>query len=181
MTTGASIKFVSLLWNDPSSGFWFFSHGLLLFNTFYRAPPKKTCVSTVVWCCLCCSPPFKQLPAAAGAMTASDQQQEVDSVSQAELPIGSMPPGSNKGRQKKFHRHFKTVSAEERVLNCKYPLCCFFLLADGLFIHNLRSPRMRGNWSTPFKSLPRAAIFFLYSKHVRAVIKAVFKQLSLFS
>jgi hypothetical protein len=92
---------------------------------FFERRPKKH-VFQPSWCCLCCSPPFKQLPAAAGAMTASDQQQEVDSVSQAELPIGSMPPGSNKGRQKKFHRHFKTVSAEERVLNCKYPLCCFF-------------------------------------------------------
>ncbi|XP_065336390.1 uncharacterized protein LOC135937213 isoform X2 [Cloeon dipterum] len=70
------------------------------------------------------SPPFKQLSFNAG-MTASDQQ-EVVTVSLSELPVGSMPPGSNKGRQKKFHRHFKTVSAEERVLN--YYSCA--LVAD---------------------------------------------------
>ncbi|XP_059487428.1 GRAM domain-containing protein 2A-like isoform X2 [Neocloeon triangulifer] len=68
-------------------------------------------------------PPFKQFSVT--GMTASDQQ-EVVTVSLSELPVGSMPPGSNKGRQKKFHRHFKTVSAEERVLN--YYSCA--LVAD---------------------------------------------------
>jgi hypothetical protein len=29
-------------------------------------------------------------------------------------------PGSSKSRQKKFHRHFKQVAAEEHVLNCEY-------------------------------------------------------------
>ena len=29
-------------------------------------------------------------------------------------------PGSSKARQKKFHCHFKQVSPDERVLNCKF-------------------------------------------------------------
>lgn len=29
-------------------------------------------------------------------------------------------PGSSKARQKKFHRHFKQVGNEERVLNCEF-------------------------------------------------------------
>lgn len=37
-----------------------------------------------------------------------------------EVVVAATPPGSSKARQKKFHRHFKQVAAEERVLNCKY-------------------------------------------------------------
>lgn len=35
-------------------------------------------------------------------------------------------PGSSKARQKKFHRHFKQVGNEERVLNCKFSLSFIF-------------------------------------------------------
>lgn len=37
-------------------------------------------------------------------------------------------PGSSKARQKKFHRHFKQVSPDERVLNCK--LICLVCKCD---------------------------------------------------
>jgi len=38
----------------------------------------------------------------------------------AALPLPLPSPGSSKARQKKFHRHFKSVDADERVINCKY-------------------------------------------------------------
>lgn len=34
--------------------------------------------------------------------------------------ILSSTPGSSKARQKKFHRHFKQVDPDERVLDCKF-------------------------------------------------------------
>jgi hypothetical protein len=44
-------------------------------------------------------------------------------------PSPEQQPGSSKSRQKKFHRHFKQVAAEELVLNCEY----LEALDDGLF------------------------------------------------
>ena len=35
-------------------------------------------------------------------------------------PSPEQQTGPNKSRQKKFHRHFKQVAAEEHVLNCEY-------------------------------------------------------------
>jgi len=32
----------------------------------------------------------------------------------------TLAPSSSKSRQKKFHRHFKTVAPDEKVLECKY-------------------------------------------------------------
>lgn len=48
----------------------------------------------------------------------------------ARPPSPEQQPGSSKSRQKKFHRHFKQVAAEELVLNCEYPES----LDDGLLL-----------------------------------------------
>lgn len=57
--------------------------------------------------------------------------QQCASAAAAEILIST--PGSSKARQKKFHRHFKTVAADEKVLNCKIS----FLLLLNRILFNL--------------------------------------------
>ena len=61
------------------------------------------------------APVMTQAQAAARPQPASDPL-----VTPAGPPSPEQQTGSSKSRQKKFHRHFKQVAAEERVVNCKY-------------------------------------------------------------
>ncbi|XP_066992752.2 GRAM domain-containing protein 2B isoform X1 [Anabrus simplex] len=61
---------------------------------------------------------LKQLSASAPVMTQAQAAARPQPASEPVLTSGAaQEPGSSKSRQKKFHRHFKTVPPEERVLN----------------------------------------------------------------
>jgi hypothetical protein len=61
---------------------------------------------------VCFRQSLKQLSASAPAM-------RTDLGKNSEKGELFMAPSSSKSRQKKFHRHFKTVPQEEKVLDCK--------------------------------------------------------------
>jgi hypothetical protein len=68
-----------------------------------------------------CRQALKHLSVSAPVMTQARAQPASDPlVTPAGPPSPDQQQGSSKSRQKKFHRHFKQVAAEEHVLNCEY-------------------------------------------------------------
>jgi hypothetical protein len=106
-----------------------------------------------------CRQALKQLSVSVPVMTQARPQPANDPlVTPAGPPSPEQQPGSSKSRQKKFHRHFKQVAAEEHVLNCEYH-CPHFCSSSSLtFVCPRNNRRLQAHTVYEGESVNRSQI-----------------------